>query len=142
MKKILIVDDEESTRLLYAEELADEGYEVIATSDCSGLMALIKKLRPDIVVLDIRLGEWDGLDLLQKIRSAYYDMPVILCSAYSVYKYDMKSMAADYYVVKSYDLAELKHKIRKALESVMQFQKMGDALAGELKIEGNLVMRL
>ena len=142
MRRILLVDDEESTRLLYAEELFDEGYEVITTSDCSGLMDLIKKQRPDLIVLDIRLGEWDGLDLLQEIRSTYYDMPVILCSAYSIYKYDIKSLAADYYVVKSYNLTELKLKIKKALESVTQFQQIGGRLTEALKVEGNLVVRL
>ena len=70
---------------------------------------------PDIIVLDIRMGEWNGLDLLQDIRNTYYSMPVILCSAYSSFKHDMKSVAADYYVVKSGDLTELKTRINMAL---------------------------
>jgi DNA-binding response OmpR family regulator len=79
-------------------------------------MALIKKKQPDLVVLDIRLGCDSGLDLLVDIRNTYYNLPVILCTAYSTFKYDLKSIAADYYVVKSSDLDELKNKIKMALE--------------------------
>jgi DNA-binding response OmpR family regulator len=59
--------------------------------------------------------------LLQDIRKEYYNVPVILCSAYSSYKGDLKSIAADYYVVKSADLSELKRKISMALEGHLPF---------------------
>jgi DNA-binding response OmpR family regulator len=62
------------------------------------------------------MAEHDGLDLLQDVRKEYYNIPVILCSAYSSYKGDLKSIAADYYVVKSADLSELKQKIKMAIE--------------------------
>jgi DNA-binding response OmpR family regulator len=57
--------------------------------------------------------------LLQDIRREFYNIPVILCSAYSSFKGDLKSIAADYYVVKSADLSELKQKIKMALEGQM-----------------------
>ncbi len=121
MNRILIVDDEKSIQLLFADELTDEGYEVITTGDGSGLMGLIEKKRPDLVVLDIKLGENDGLDLLQDIRNTYYDLPVVMCTAYPDFKYDLKSIAADYYVVKSSDLRELKEKVKMAFEGSEQF---------------------
>ena len=117
MKKIVIADDEEVVCELYAEELSREGYEVVSTSDCGELMDMIEQYEPDLVVLDIRMGEYDGLDFLQRVRNAYYNMPVILCSAYSSYKYDLRSIAADSYVVKSSDLTELKIEINMALEA-------------------------
>ena len=67
------------------------------------------------------MAEHDGLDLLQDIRKEFYNIPVILCSAYSSYKGDLKSIAADYYVVKSADLGELKQKITMALEGHLPF---------------------
>ncbi len=121
MNRILIVDDEKSIQLLFADELTEEGYEVITTGDGSGLMGLIEKKRPDLVVLDIKLGTNDGLDLLQDIRNTYYDLPVVMCTAYPDFKYDLKSIAADYYVVKSSDLRELKEKVKMAFESGEQF---------------------
>jgi len=116
MKKILIVDDEEVIRMLYSEELEEEGYKVVTTGTGRGLIELIDAEKPDLVVLDIKMAEHDGLDLLQDIRKDFYNVPVILCSAYSSFKGDLKSIAADYYVVKSADLTELKQKIKMALE--------------------------
>ena len=116
MEKILVVDDEESIRMLYADELIEEGYEVISIGEGSQVMELIEKEGTDLIILDIRLGKHDGLTILQDIRNTYYDMPVILCTAYPDFKSDLKSIAADYYVVKSSNLEELKVKVRRALE--------------------------
>ena len=116
MAKILIVDDEESIRLLYSEELTSDGYEIALAEDGHRLVERIEEEKPDVIVLDIKMAGYNGLDLLQSIRERFYNMPVILCSAYSMFKGDLKSMAADYYVVKSSDLSELKKKIGQALE--------------------------
>jgi DNA-binding NtrC family response regulator len=117
MPKILVVDDEELIRLLYQEELTDEGYQVVSVASGQGLLQTIDDERPDLIVLDIKLADADGLDLLQEIRNRYYNLPVILCSAYEVFKRDVKAIAADAYVVKSSDLIPLKKAIRRALES-------------------------
>jgi len=117
MPKILIVDDEEGIRMLYSMELEDEGYEVVTLPDGKNFLKVVDKERPDCIVLDIKMREYNGLDLLQQIRKKHYDMPVILNSAYSSFKVDLKAVAADYYVVKSSDLTELKEKLKVALEA-------------------------
>jgi two-component system response regulator (stage 0 sporulation protein F) len=117
MAKILVVDDEEHIRLLYSEELREEGYDVITAEGGYRLLERIERERPDLVVLDIKMVDYDGLDLLQDIRNRFYDLPVILSTAYDTFKEDMKSIAADFYVVKSFDLSELKRKIKMALEA-------------------------
>ena len=116
MPKILVVDDEAAIRLLYKEELTDEGYEVATYEGDHRLLDRIAEERPDLVVLDIKLAGHDGLELLQEIRNRHYDLPVILCSAYEVFKRDIKAIAADAYVVKSSDLTQLKKAVRRALE--------------------------
>lgn len=117
MAKILVVDDEEHIRMLYAEELEDAGYEVVTAESGHGLMDLIEREKPDLIILDIKLVDYNGLDLLQDIRQRFFDLPVILSTAYDTFKEDTKSLAADYYVVKSFDLTELKKKIAMALEA-------------------------
>ncbi|HDP24817.1 MAG TPA: response regulator [Deltaproteobacteria bacterium] len=117
MAKILIVDDEKHIRLLYSEELKEEGYDVALASDGAGILQRIEQEKPDVVVLDIKMVSSNGLDVLQDIRNTYYNLPVILCSAYGSYKVDIKSIAADAYVVKSSDLTELKNKIAQVLEA-------------------------
>ncbi len=115
MAKILIVDDEEHIRLLYSEELLEEGYEVITAESGYKLLERIEEEKPDLVVLDIKMVDYNGLDLLQDIRNKYFDLPVVLCTAYDAFKEDIKSVSADFYVVKSFDLTELKDKITRAL---------------------------
>jgi DNA-binding NtrC family response regulator len=117
MAKILIVDDEEHIRYLYSEELSDAGYEVITAENGHLLLVKIEEEKPDLVVLDIKMVDYNGLDLLQDIRNRFYELPVVLCTAYDTFKEDMKSIAADYYVIKSFDLSELKSKIAMALDA-------------------------
>jgi DNA-binding response OmpR family regulator len=117
MAKILIVDDEEHIRFLYSEELSEAGYEVITADSGYRLMERIQDEKPDLIVLDIKMVDYNGLDLLQDIRNKFYNMPVVLCTAYDTFKEDMKSIAADFYVIKSFDLSELKSKIAMALEA-------------------------
>jgi len=117
MAKILIVDDEEHIRYLYSEELSEAGYEVITAENGHRLLEKIDAEKPDLVVLDIKMVDYNGLDLLQDIRNRFYDMPVVLCTAYDTFKEDMKSIAADFYVIKSFDLTELKDKISMALQA-------------------------
>ena len=117
MARLLIVDDEEHIRTLYKLELEDDGYEVLALDTGKGLSEHIRRFRPDVVILDIKMVDVSGLDVLQEVRNEFYDLPVILCSAYGSFKGDIKSIAADYYVVKSSDLTELKKKIKTAIEA-------------------------
>jgi two-component system response regulator (stage 0 sporulation protein F) len=117
MAKILVVDDEEHIRLLYSEELTEAGYEVLTAADGYKLIERIEEEKPDLVVLDIKMVDYNGLDLLQEIRNRFYNLPVILCTAYDTYKEDIKAIAADFYVIKSFDLTELKKKIARALET-------------------------
>jgi len=132
MNKILVVDDEKSMRILYADELAEEGYHVITHGGGNGLMDLLDRERPDLVLLDIRLGGEKGLDLLQDIRKTFYDLPVILCTAYPAFEQDVRSIAADDYVVKSFDMREIKSKVKRLLKGFncasARFSRKGDLL--------------
>jgi DNA-binding response OmpR family regulator len=123
--RILLVDDEEHIRQLYAEELSDEGYEVLTSASGHNLLRKIDLAEPDVIILDIKLVDYNGLDLLQEIRGHHYSLPVILCTAYDTYRNDPKSMPADYYVVKSFDLSELKMAVQRALEGNISIQLTG-----------------
>ena len=117
MPRILVVDDEKHIRELYSLELSAEGYEVHTATSCYNLLKKIKMLQPDGIILDIRLVDCDGLGMLMEIRESFNDIPVILCSAYDSYKYEDRAIAADYYVIKSFDLTELKTKLARALQA-------------------------
>jgi two-component system response regulator len=114
-KKILVVDDERNIRLLLDEELTDEGYDVVLAENGAAALKMVAEEKPDLVTLDISMPGEDGLTILRKIREIEYDLPVIICSAYSVYKSDFSAVAADHYVVKSSNFDELKNKINEIL---------------------------
>jgi DNA-binding NtrC family response regulator len=116
MSRILVVDDESSIRLLYSHELADEGYEVITAAGAEEAAEKLRKDEFDLILLDIKLKNESGLDLLQRIVKERHNLPVILCTAFSCYKDDFSAWLADGYVVKSSDLKELKEEIRRVLD--------------------------
>ncbi len=116
-KRILVVDDEKNIRTLFRDELEEAGYEV-ATAD-SGTDALQKLdiFLPDLVVLDIRMPDMTGIEVLEQLRKKYPDLPVIMCTAVRGLKDDFviwDARVSDY-VTKPVDLDVLKEKIRKAL---------------------------
>lgn len=112
-KKILAIDDEEDIRFILKEELTDEGYEVFTLGNPTKALDTIESFKPDLVLLDIKMPQMSGIELLGKIRDKYYDLPVILLTAYSSFKKDTASLACDQYVVKSGDLTELKKRIER-----------------------------
>ena len=112
MKKIMVVDDEENIRFLYKEELADEGYEVVLAESGLQALELLRSDSPDLITLDVKMPEMDGIETLRRIKEIDKDIPIILCTAYGQYKQDFSSWASDAYVVKSADLKELKETIK------------------------------
>ena len=116
MKRVLLVEDEANQRLLYQQELTEEGYEVDVAADGREALDLVEERRPDIVVLDISMPGMDGIETLGKLLSKDNTIPVILHTAYSSYKDNFMTWSADAYVVKSSDLTELKSKLNEVLE--------------------------
>lgn len=117
MARLLIFDDDEQIRELFSLEFSDLSHEIIKAGSCNSLMSEIEISQPDLIVLEVKLNSRDGLDMLQEIREAHADMPVIIWSVYDCYRYDLRAIAADYFVTKSLDLTELKTRIDRALEA-------------------------
>lgn len=116
MANVLVVDDDQSLRMLYSKELADEGHEVSTVPSGKEAMESINQSRPDVVVLDIKMEGMDGLSVLDEIMKLDKTIPVILNTAYSTFKSDFTTWSAEAYVVKSSDLGELKETIRQVLQ--------------------------
>ena len=112
MAKVLVVDDERNLRVLYQRELEREGHQVVSAASAREGLELIETQRPDVLVLDVRMPGMDGLEALARALDQHPQLPVILNTAYSCYKDDFLSWAADAYIVKSADVTELLEKIR------------------------------
>lgn len=112
-KKILLVDDEESIHLLYKEEFEEEGYEVASALSGEEALRLFETFEPDLVILDINMPGMDGIEVLGQMKHKKPNVKVILCSAYPEYKQNLASWASDEYIVKSFNLDELKSAVKK-----------------------------
>ena len=115
MKRIMIVDDEENIRFLYKEELEEEGFIVELAKNGHEALEKLSHFKPDLITLDIKMPEMDGIETLKRIREIETHLPIVMCSAYSEYKQDLTTWASDAYVVKCADLTELKATIRSLL---------------------------
>lgn len=115
MKKILLVDDEDSIHLLYREELEEEGYAVQSALSGEEALEKLSIVNPDLIVLDINMPGMNGIEALRQIKEITPGIPVILCTAYQEFKQDLASWASEEYIVKSADLSELKAAVKKYL---------------------------
>ncbi len=115
-RKVLVVDDDENQRRLYVQEFRAEGYGVVEAADGRAAIEAAARERPDIVVLDIYMPGMDGIEALGRMLSAGHHVPIVLNTAYGSYRDNFMSWAADAYVVKSADLAELKTTVRRLLD--------------------------
>jgi DNA-binding response OmpR family regulator len=101
-----VVEDEQNLLDLYRCEFEDVGYIVQPAASGREAIDCVKRQRPDVVVLDIKLNDMEGLKVLDEIKAIDKTIPVIINSAYSVYKSDFSSWMADDYIVKSSDISK------------------------------------
>lgn len=115
MKKVLIVDDDEG--ILEATRVAVElaGFQVTTVSDPNKVLALVKKHKPNIILLDLLLSGKDGKEVLEELHanSSTRHIPVIMLSAHPSAKESAHEAGADDFIPKPYDIDELIARIKK-----------------------------
>jgi two-component system nitrogen regulation response regulator NtrX len=79
---ILIVDDEAGIRTTISDVLKDEGYDTIQAASAEEASELLKKTRPDLVLLDVWLHGMDGLTFLSRLRLTQPNIPIIIISGH------------------------------------------------------------
>ena len=140
--KVLIVDDDEKLRRLLREYLGDYGFQIVALSDGSSVLEIIRTETPDIVILDIMLPEKDGLEILKEIRKDF-SIPVIMLTAKGedADRIVGLELGADDYLPKPFNPRELVARMKAVLRRGLP-QKNDDSLKGEnLSVEaGGLVL--
>ncbi len=80
---VLVVDDEERIRSSLRGILSDEGFRVLDTGDAPGVMEIIAREQPALVLLDIWMPEIDGIELLRQIKTAQPEVAVIMMSGHA-----------------------------------------------------------
>jgi len=142
---ILVVDDDEVMRQTLSDVFKKKGYAVSTAETGGQTISFIKEQLFDLILLDIRLPDMDGLDVLKDIKEIESDLMVIVMTAYSDVQTAvtaMKSGAFDY-IDKPFELEELKILIKKALETqnlrneIRQLRWQGKEKHQGIEIYGN-----
>jgi two-component system response regulator VicR len=114
--RILVIEDDRTLRLVLRDNLQTEGYRVDVAGDGASAVARARATIPDLVVLDLSLPDYDGLELLPILR-LLGPIPIIVLTARSQRDDKLKglSVGADDYITKPFDTAELLARIRAVL---------------------------
>jgi len=116
---ILIVDDDEVMQQTLSDVLKKKGYEIFSVGAGNGALSIIKKNIIDLVLLDMRLPDVDGIEVLKRVKELDTEILVIMMTAYSDVQTAVSAMksGAYHYINKPFELEELKLLIEKGLET-------------------------
>lgn len=115
--KVLLVEDDEHENTLYEQLLTGEGYRVFSARNATEALDLMKRMTPDLAIIDISMPGMDGIELMNRMLATNHRLPVILNTAYSSYQEDFRAWSADACVVKSSDLSRLSKAVKSVLEA-------------------------
>ncbi|HUG48283.1 MAG TPA: response regulator transcription factor [Candidatus Limnocylindria bacterium] len=135
--RILIVDDDPNLLVLLADQLSDDGYEVVTARDGREALRLLKAGWPDLLIIDMMMPRMDGLSLAREIK-AQADLPIIVLSAIDAgdSKADLLEEVAEDYVSKPYHYPELRARINRVMRRLGdKVPRQGLVLGPELTLE-------
>ena len=132
MKKILLVEDDDTLRDTLAYNLSQEDYKVIQTGDGSEALTLAREHTPDLIVLDVMLPTLDGLSVCRIIRHES-DVPIVMLTARGseVDRIVGLEIGADDYIVKPFSLGEFLARVRAILRRTPSSRTVVDKLEAD-----------
>jgi nitrogen regulation protein NR(I) len=134
MKRILVVDDEESIRELLKDFLESKGYEVAIAADGESGLKMLREDKFDLMLMDVMMPGMSGLDVLRETAAEKVEVPVIMMTAYASVQTAVEAMklGAYDYITKPFVLEDILHAIKRALD-VSRLQQENYRLKKELR---------
>ena len=131
-RRVLVVDDEENVTHLVSSALRFDGFETVTADSGTSALAKVVEYDPDLVVLDVMMPGRDGLGVLQDLRAAGSQVPVIFLTARDTSGDRVSGLraGADDYVVKPFSIEELLARVH----AVLRRSVPDDARDGVLRI--------
>jgi Response regulators consisting of a CheY-like receiver domain and a winged-helix DNA-binding domain len=118
-KRILVVEDQEDNRQILRDLLGSAGYDVIEAEDGQAALAMVKRQRPDLILMDIQLPLMDGYEATRRFKADpdLQNIPIIVVTSYALSGDEEKARAAgcDGYVTKPFSPRQLLAKIKEYL---------------------------
>lgn len=134
-RRILVIDDDANLRELIVNYLKDEGYAVLETGSARGAKELVDTSTIDLILLDVRLPDGDGFDLLREMR-AVASTPVIMLTGRDTPSDRIigLELGADDFIGKPFELRELRARIRSVLRRTYHVDEHDIAAAMDVLI--------
>ncbi len=137
--RVLAVDDEPSLTELLSMAMRYEGWQVTTADSGSGAVRAARETRPDAIVLDMMLPDFDGLEVMRRIRTEDPEVPVIFLTAKDAVEDRINGLTAggDDYVTKPFSLEELIARLRALLRRSGAAQARTDStlVVGDLTLD-------
>ena len=138
-RRILVVEDERAIAEAVTARLRAEGFDVDAAADGPTAVATARRTRPDLVLLDVMLPGFDGLEVLKRMRAETIESPVLFLSARDAVDDRIAGITAgaDDYVTKPFSLEEVVARVRGMLRRVGAATARDDTLivVGDLTLD-------
>jgi two-component system KDP operon response regulator KdpE len=134
--RILVVDDEPAIRRAVSTNLSRHGFRVEEAETGQQALDVYASFRPDVIVLDLSLPDFDGLEIVQRIRERA-STPIIILSVRGGErdKVSALDMGADDYLTKPFSVNELLARVRVALRHVASPTSSGVFRTGDLEVD-------
>jgi len=116
--RILVCDDDVGMRETLEAVLTDDGYDVSAAADGAGALAQLRKHQFQVMLLDLRMPDANGIELLPRIKQLAPDIAVIMMTAYGTIKTAVEAVrcGAFDFVTKPFELEDVRGTIKKAVQ--------------------------
>jgi DNA-binding NtrC family response regulator len=117
MATVLVIDDEDGIRNLLETLLSRKGYEVVLASNGQRGLELFRRKRPDVVVLDLKMPEMNGLTVLQQVRQLNPTQPVVILTGAGTAEAEqqVRALGVTEYVEKEFSLHRLGDSLKRLL---------------------------
>jgi two-component system, OmpR family, response regulator len=139
-RRVLVVDDEENVTHLVSSALRFDGFETVTADNGPSALAAVAEADPDLVVLDVMMPGMDGLGVLQNLRAAGSQVPVIFLTARDAATDRIGGLraGADDYVVKPFSVEELLARVHAVLRrAVPDDGREGVLRVADLELDEN-----
>ena len=126
MDKLLLIDDEEDVQYSFHRIFDSAQMELITASNGEEALKMIPRVKPDLILLDIRLGGMGGMETLRRLRQIDAKVPVIMMTAYGTTQTAIEAMklGAYDYLLKPFDVPKLKQIVARALKSARDMKSV------------------
>ncbi len=135
-QRVLVIDDEKDVAYSFQRVLAEEPVEVVGVTSGSEGLKQLRKHPADLVLLDVRIGEENGLEVLREIRKEHPRQLVVVMTAHGTAQTAIEAMkhGAFDYMLKPFDVPELLALLRRALQTAASMEELTAAPGGKNKV--------